>query len=1072
MIRDKQRLRMVQTALFIMLYVLALLGLRGLWESRIELPYSSGVAGGVMDATGVDLEKQQLLSMDGEWAFYPGQWVGSSNLAQASGSRPLQVPGSWRGAFGEGERPAYGYGTYHVRIKTGGHISQPVALWLQGIDAASEVEINGVVTAGTGELSVSREGGSVKARPIVAVYMPSPGQEELDVFVRASNFESPLSGGLVRPVKFGLQTEVSRIYMLNNDFQLITISFLLLQALFALLVYGMNNRKPEFIIFFVAMVASAFTIGTNHNKILISLFDLGYAWELRLRALSIIGFAFFLLLMARNLAGVRQKGPVFWSFAALVSAYALFVVFGPEAQVLASLQQHHYMFVYYISGIWTGWYFAGMVRRKTVGAMFLLLAIITIFQNIVRGVFYYNGAAQFMYYPVDLILGITLFSAHWFKRYLHQSGENVRLNAQLADANRLKDRFLANTSHELRTPLHGIINLAQSVLKRQQRGADSESRQDIELLLRVSRRMSHMVNDLLDVIRLKDKQVRLNRRAVSLQSVSAGVVDMLRFLTDGRQVDLRLNIPEQVPPVYADEERLVQVLVNLAGNALKHTEEGTVELGAELMGEQIRMLVRDTGTGMDEELQQRIFQRYEQGAQDTGGLGLGLNICKELVELHGSRLHVSSEPGKGSEFSFTLPVADQILSEPEAESGQPEEAQGLEDAIRTSGIEGMDVIKGMEELWAREGQDGTRKSRDIDMIVADGEVAAAGNRYAADNRLTPLSGSRYSGVRVLAVDDDPLNLKVLAHILAAEGFETGAASSGQEALRLLQTGRWDLVVSDVMMPGMSGYELTRQIRSQHTLYELPVILLTARGEPEDVYAGFQAGANDYVTKPVDGAELLYRADTLVATKRAVGERLRVEAAYLQAQIHPHFLFNTLNSISALSELDPELMKELLYAFSSYLRLSFEFLTAGELVPLSRELQLVKHYLYIEQQRFGERLQVEWDIPEGLELEIPPLTLQPLVENAVRHGCMSRKEGGCVRIRIKRGEGKLHFAVSDNGKGMDQEQTAGLLKAPDHEGGRGIGLYNTHSRLMRMYRQGVQIESASGSGTQVSFTIPL
>lgn len=262
------------------------------------------------------------------------------------------------------------------------------------------------------------------------------------------------------------------------------------------------------------------------------------------------------------------------------------------------------------------------------------------------GAVYYAGSSQFMFYPVDLIAALAAFSAYWFRRYFHQSHQNVLLNAQLAESNKLKDRFLANTSHELRTPLHGIMNIAQSVLTRKKHVLDEESQRDMELLIMVSRRMSLMLNDLLDVVRLQDKRIVMNIKVLQVRSLAEGVLDMLRFLTGGTKVELRMSIDEKLPRVYADEERLVQILINLVHNALKYTEQGSVELAAEQVGGDVWIHVTDTGVGMDEALKKRVFMRYEQGAYGQGGIGLGLSICKELVELHGSELLLQSQPGQ------------------------------------------------------------------------------------------------------------------------------------------------------------------------------------------------------------------------------------------------------------------------------------------------------------------------------------------------------------------------------------------------------------------------------------------
>ena len=168
------------------------------------------------------------------------------------------------------------------------------------------------------------------------------------------------------------------------------------------------------------------------------------------------------------------------------------------------------------------------------------------------------------------------------------------------------------------------------------------------------------------------------------------------------------------------------------------------------------------------------------------------------------------------------------------------------------------------------------------------------------------------------MDDDPINLQVLSTILPAEQYELETVTSGKAALARLNTKEWDLIITDVMMPHMSGYELTRSIREKYSISELPILLITARSQPEDIYTGFLAGANDYVTKPVDALELNVRVQCLTDLKDSISERLRMEAAWLQAQIQPHFLFNTINTIISLSEIDIDRMAILLDEFGYYL----------------------------------------------------------------------------------------------------------------------------------------------------------
>ncbi|MGE7272365.1 ATP-binding protein [Brevibacillus panacihumi] len=437
---------------------------------------------------------------------------------------------------------------------------------------------------------------------------------------------------------------------------------------------------------------------------------------------------------------------------------------------------------------------------------------------------------------------------------------------------------------------------------------------------------------------------------------------------------------------------------------------------------------------MDEQTQERAFLPYEQGSygiSDGRGIGLGLNICKQLVELHGGALTVQSEPGKGSVFRFDLPLASSAIS------SLPQHS--LHHSQKTDEAE-------------------------AGLIFSDNPY---GFVPSAEPDPHPLNGEKVS---ILAVDDAPVNLNVLVGILSTEPYSVTIAQSAQEALELLPTQQWDLLIADVMMPQMSGYELTQKIREHYSLSELPILLLTARSQPADIYTGFLSGANDYVTKPVDALELKYRIRALITLKQSITERLRMEAAYLQAQIHPHFLFNTLNSILALSDIDTKKMRELGDALASYLRICFDFLNTKELVELSHELELIETYLYVEKERFEDRLSVVWEIDSDIDLLLPPLTIQPLVENAVRHGLLKQSRGGTVHIRIVRQDCSTLVEVIDDGKGMEQEKVLQLLSPPwDKKGG--IGLSNTNRRLTQMYGQGLSIRSKPNEGTTVSFVIP-
>jgi sensor histidine kinase YesM len=297
-----------------------------------------------------------------------------------------------------------------------------------------------------------------------------------------------------------------------------------------------------------------------------------------------------------------------------------------------------------------------------------------------------------------------------------------------------------------------------------------------------------------------------------------------------------------------------------------------------------------------------------------------------------------------------------------------------------------------------------------------------------------------------------------------------AVANGAAALEALeQHSDYDLVILDIMMPRISGLEVLESIRRRFEPVDLPVLLLTAKARPEDLLAGFEAGANDYLSKPFDALELKARVRTLAQLKRSISLRLQAELSFLQAQIKPHFLYNSLTVIGALSTKEPQRAEQLLYDLSDYLRGSFHFNHYNGVTFLSDELATVYAYVSLEQARFRDTLRVEFDIDESIELPIPMLAVQPLVENAIRHGISKKNGGGTVRLSVKRGSGQTLITVADDGVGIADSKRPELLAGKAD--GQGVGLHNIQRRMIAHYGHGLDIASKAGVGTTVTLRIP-
>ena len=509
--------------------------------------------------------------------------------------------------------------------------------------------------------------------------------------------------------------------------------------------------------------------------------------------------------------------------------------------------------------------------------------------------------------PVTISLSLQHESDGQLRRAVvvaHDYTEQKQAREALAHANTMKDSFLANTSHELRTPLNGIIGIAESLIEGAAGPLTASQRQNVEMMGTSARRLAHLVNDILDFSKLRHRALDLQRNAVDVRVVADIVIALARTLIALKPIEVLNHIPADAPLVHADGNRLQQILHNLIGNAIKFTAEGRVQLTAEVVGSQLAISVIDTGIGIPADQFGRIFESFEQADGSTereyGGTGLGLAITRQLVELHGGEITVTSSVGRGSRFTFTVPVSAEVRS---AETT----AQAAQLAVRLSRVHAN------EDEEARV----SPLTPDAGPVDEEPEAELARNR----------------GVHILAVDDEPVNLQVLRNYLSLRQYNITLATSGHEALELLRSNnRFDLVILDVMMPRMSGYECCRKIRELHSLNALPVLMLTAKNQVDDLVAGFDAGANDYLTKPFSRHELLSRVRTHVHLGR-------IHSAY--GRFVPHEFLGFLNKESLVDVQAGDQVQKLMTVLFADIR---GFTSLSEKMTLQENFTFINEFL--------------------------------------------------------------------------------------------------------------------------------
>lgn len=1051
------------------LFLIVLTGIRLAWIGLQTNDARAEAVNGLLDLSDWDPASKPTFSLTGRWTFYPSQLVVTgSEGAPGPGdesARTLKVPGSWKEAFGPSSYDAVGYGTYRLRIllPPGGLPGQELTVRVPGISSSSALYVNGRLRGSSGHPADRAAEYTAGIIPYSATF--AADGDVLDLALQAANYDDRVKGGLVESVRFGTAQAMNRTQRVTDGVQAALILLAAMHALYAIALYFIGARQRALLLFSLLNLCCALSILCNEDQLLSAWFGVGFEAAYKVFYLSYLSAAALLLQYLRSLLPeFRILRHVRWHFAACV-LFGAFVLAAPVRVFTSPLADGLHTVLLLVAFVAAPIVIYLAVRRGAPDAVYLLLAAVAIAWNLAWGIFGYTFSLDSGYYPFDMLAFFVMLALYWFKRYFRNAAETVRLAERLRAADKRKDEFLVHTSHELRNPLHGMLNMAQAVLDSGERTEEAANRDRLALLVAMGKRMSILLRDLIDLNRLREDRLSVNPAPLRLQTEAAGVLDMVRFMAAGKPVILENRVPDSLPAALADENRLVQILFNLLHNAVKFTNEGRVWIEADVEGDEIVVRVADTGIGMDAATAARIFQPYEQGAlqpdTNAAGFGLGLAISKRLVELQGGRLTVDSAPGIGSVFRFALPVA------------KPASSAGI--SPNRSGADRGDA----DPAYVEDGSSGTDRAYSAQLEVAAARQVPEAAEVktiapAADpSTAAPLRGDR---ARILAVDDDPVNLRVLEHALPAALYEIKTTTSGAEALALLNAGPWDLLIADVMMPDISGYEVARSVRNIFSPSELPILLLTARYRPEDIEAGYLSEANDYVVKPADAKELRMRVKALTDVARAAREQKRLEAAWLQAQIQPHFLFNTLNSIAALADVDTTRMRDLLSAFGDYLRASFDSANSDRLVPLGKELDLVRAYLYIEKERFGDRIRIGWETEDHLHLLIPPLSVQPLVENAVRHGALRRSEGGTVHIRIREIGDGVEISIEDDGLGLTPDRLPGAQQhggLPGGASGRpaGIGLANTDRRLKQLYGKGLLVRDRPGGGTIVSFVVP-
>ncbi len=472
------------------------------------------------------------------------------------------------------------------------------------------------------------------------------------------------------------------------------------------------------------------------------------------------------------------------------------------------------------------------------------------------------------------------------KELQFKSEEMERQNKRLQEATRLKSEFLANMSHELRTPLNSIIGFTDQLLLGFFGEVSEKQREQMNKVHSSAKHLLSLLNDVLDLSKVEAGRMDFKKEEFRLHdSIKEVLTEISGLLTKKEEIEVKVDIQKDIPMVYTDYDRIRQILFNLIGNAIKFTKKGEIVISAsyENNSDYVHVSVRDTGIGISKEYLSYIFDSFRQvdgsTTRSAGGTGLGLTISKRLVEMSGGQIWVESEIGKGSVFTFSLPIRPDVHTIIEDEKICPDKKlvlaiedneQDLEIIKNSLEVEGYQVIG---VLKAREGIEKAKELKpfaitlDILMPEIDGwevmkilksdpdtENIPVIMTTITDNRskgfslgaseyiVKPIDQKQFistikrlkdwrfstNGQHVLIVDDDPDAVELLSEFLEREDYHVLKAFGGEEAIEIIEKERPSMVITDLMMPVVDGFEVIRRVRSDPAMSDIPIIVVTAK----------------------------------------------------------------------------------------------------------------------------------------------------------------------------------------------------------------------------------------------------
>lgn len=736
----------------------------------------------------MDLRKQKFsekIALNGQWLFYWQKLVSPTDTA-AGKANLVDFPFKWNGYVLNGkELPAFGYATYRLTILLP-KAHGPLRISVPDAYCAYKLFVNGREEAADGTVSTSAKG-FVPYWQYKSIDLTGDA-DTIKLILQIANFVHS-KGGISKPLFIGDKNIIRLDRQRAEAIDLLLAGCLFMGGLFSLGLYLLGNRDKAILLFALYSIVYTYRIIGTDNYVLHSILP-NIDWYITAR------IEYVSLFVGIGLYGLytRFLYPKDVSKGAINALTLVCLTFGLASLLLAPIYftrlVNPFLVVMIFCLVYIPYVYARAYANKRPGSLFALMSVVALMSVFAISLLHYWALIP----PLQL-LSFAGYVSFFFLQSLvlsHRVSFVLKSAREQAEQGLIaKSEFLSTMSHEIRTPLNSVIGMSHLLLENNPREDQIEH---LDVMLFSANNLLAIVNDILDYNKIEAGKITFEHIEMDIASIVKNIVAGLQNSAQDKGIALKLHIDGALQNnVLGDPTRIFQVITNLVHNGIKFTQAGYVEVGVEVKEQADETItlcisVKDTGIGISSENQKLIFERFTQADSSTsrgfGGTGLGLAICKRILELQGSSLQLTSEPGKGSAFYFI-----QRFEKVAPVSPQP----------------------------------------DQENITAKGQ------------------GKPLTGIAILLVEDNPMNVLVAQTFLQRWGATIDVAENGLEGLNKLDTAKHKLVLMDLHMPVMDGYEAATKMRANGVA--IPIIALTAN-LPKEIEARVkQTGIDDIVVKP-------------------------------------------------------------------------------------------------------------------------------------------------------------------------------------------------------------------------------